>query len=348
MVARRYSFQRRMIHTIATPYLLFLGDSPLGAFAKTATGVAHWCPEACVAVWRTGGEESIGDLPRMDPEQAVQAGARTLLVGVAPVGGGLPPHWVADLERAVTAGLDLANGLHTRLGEIDTLADAAARHGRRIHDLRYPGGQSFRVGSGQPRTGHRLLTVGTDCAVGKMFTALSIERELQSRGRSATFRATGQTGILIAGCGVAVDAVVSDFVSGAVEELAPANLAEHWDLIEGQGSLFHPGYAGVSLGLLHGAQAEALVLCHESGRKHPVDAPAIVLPALRDCIEQYETAARLTRQNARVVGIALNTSALTEESALAEIGSTARDTGLPTCDPVRTGVSSIVDTLESL
>ncbi|MEE2887301.1 MAG: DUF1611 domain-containing protein, partial [Planctomycetota bacterium] len=279
MVAARYSFQHRMIHTIATPYLLFLGDTPLGAFAKTATGVAHWRPEACVGVWRTGGEESIGDLPLVGPVEAVQAGARTLVVGSAPVGGDLPAHWVADLEMAVAAGLDLANGLHTRLGEIDALAKAAAQHDCRIHDVRYPGGQSFRVGSGQPRTGHRLLTVGTDCAVGKMFTALSIERELQSRGRRATFRATGQTGILIAGCGVAVDAVVADFVSGAVEELAPANVAEHWDLIEGQGSLFHPGYAGVSLGLLHGAQAEALVLCHEPGRANPIDAPAVMLPA---------------------------------------------------------------------
>lgn len=347
MLARRYSFQAPMIPTIATPYLLFVGDAPLGAFAKTATGVAHWRPEECIAVWRSGAGESIADLPLMDPVEAVGAGARTLVVGVAPVGGDLPAHWVTALESALDAGLDLANGLHTRLREIDLLTAAAARNDRRIHDLRYPADLAPTVGSGRPRSGRRLLTVGTDCAVGKMFTALAIERELHRRGRPATFRATGQTGILIAGRGVAVDAVIADFLSGAVEDLAPANDPEHWDLIEGQGSLFHPGYAGVTLGLLHGAQAEALVLCHQPGRTFPIDAPDIVLPDLLGCIEQNETAARLTRPDARVVGIALNTSELSEAQAAAEIESTARETGLPTCDPVRTGVSSIVDALES-
>ena len=334
-----------MIHSIARPYLLFVGDTPLGAFAKTATGVAHWRPDDCVGVWRTGPGEEIAGLPLMGPAEAVRAGARTLVVGVAPIGGGLPPHWVAELDEALTVGLDLANGLHTRLQEVDQLAATAARHGRQIHDVRYPKAQAVRVGSGEPRTGHRLLTVGTDCAVGKMFTALSLERELRRRGHAATFRATGQTGILIAGAGIAVDAVVSDFLSGAVEDLAPDNDAEHWDLIEGQGSLFHPGYAAVTLGLVHGAQAEALVLCHESGRRHPMDAPAIELPDLRVCVEQYERAARLTRPDARVVGVALNTSSLTDQAASDELESVASAVGLPACDPVRTGVSEIVDAL---
>ena len=281
----------------------------------------------------------------MAPAQAAQAGARTLVVGVAPVGGDLPPHWITHLEEALAAGLDVANGLHTRLREIEVLAAAASRYGRQIHDVRYPEGQTQRVGTGEPRAGRRLLTVGTDCAVGKMFTALSLERELRQRGRSATFRATGQTGILIAGSGVAVDAVVSDFVSGAVEDLAPANDAAHWDLIEGQGSLFHPGYAAVTLGLVHGAQAEALVLCHEPGRRHPVDTPAVELPDLPTCVEEYERAARLTRSDARVVGVALNTSSMTPEAAAGELESVARQLGLPTCDPVRTGVSDIVDLL---
>jgi len=334
-----------MIHSIAKPYLLFVGDTPPGAFAKTATGVAHWRASDCVGVWRTGPGEGIGGLPMMAPAQAVRAGARTLVVGVAPVGGGLPSHWITDLEEALDAGLDIANGLHTRLQEVEALAGAAAGHGRQIHDLRYPAGQAVRVGTGEPRTGRRLLTVGTDCAVGKMFTALSLERELRRRGRPATFRATGQTGILIAGSGVAVDAVVSDFLSGAVEDLAPANDAEHWDLIEGQGSLFHPGYAAVTLGLVHGAQAEALVLCHEPGRSHPVDAPAVELPDLAVCIEHYERAARLTRPDARVIGVALNTSSLPQEEALCELESVAHLIGLPVCDPVRTGVSVIVDAL---
>ena len=345
MLAHCYSVQHCMIHTLVTPYLLFLGDTPMGAFAKTATGVAHWRPEDCVAVWRTDQGESIGDLPLMGLEQAFAAGARTLVIGAAPVGGSLPPHWLGAIETALAVGFDIANGLHTRLGEMASLMELADRHGRQIHDLRYPQGQAFAVGTGRPRSGRRLLTVGTDCAVGKMFTALSLEQELQRRGHAATFRATGQTGILIAGRGVAVDAVVADFLSGAVEELAPANEPEHWDLIEGQGSLFHPGYAGVSLGLLHGAQAEALVLCHESGRTSPVDSPDVSLPGLSSCIEQIETAARLTRPDARVVGLALNTSALAEEEALLEIQSTAQDLGLPTCDPVRTGVSTIVDAL---
>ncbi len=337
-----------MIHTLEPPYLLFTGDAPLGTFAKTATGLAHWRPQDCVGVWRTGPGDSIGSLPLLDAAAAVARGARTLVVGVAPVGGDLPPHWVEALERGLAAGLDLTNGLHTRLAEIECLATAAVTHGRQIHDIRYPADRPARVGDGRPRSGRRLLTVGTDCAVGKMFTALSLERELHRRGRAATFRATGQTGILIAGRGIAVDAVISDFLAGVVEDLAPANDDRHWDLIEGQGSLFHPGYAGVTLGLVHGAQAEALVLCHESGRQHPVDAEHLSLPDLGTCIERYELAARLTCPAARVVGIAVNTSGLAETAAMAEIRAAARQTGLPTCDPVRTGVSELVDALESI
>ena len=330
--------------TIKTPYLMFLGDAPDQLAAKTAEGVAHWRPEVCIGQLRLAGCQADLGLPEMTLEAAAEAGAKTLVIGVANRGGVISDAWTDVLERALELGFDLASGLHNRLGDVPRLAAAAERHGRSLFDVRHPT-QTFEVASGKRRTGKRLLTVGTDCSIGKMYTSLALEKEMRARGLKADFRATGQTGILIAGDGVSVDAVVADFISGAVEWLAPANEADHWDLIEGQGSLFHASFAGVSMGLLHGAQADALVLCHEPTRSHMRGLPHYPLPELEACIEANLAAARLTNPQATCVGVAVNTSALEPEAAARFTKETADRLGMPAVDPVRDGVVPLVDAL---
>jgi uncharacterized NAD-dependent epimerase/dehydratase family protein len=267
------------------------------------------------------------------------------VIGIAPPGGQLPASWHAVLIDALQAGLDIAAGLHQRVKSIPAIAECAARLGREIHDVRHSD-SAFPVGTGIRRPGRRLLTVGTDCVVGKKYTALAIAKGLRARGHQADFRATGQTGILISGRGVAVDAVVSDFLSGAAEALSPSNAPEHWDIIEGQGSLFHPAYAGVTLGLIHGSQPDALVLCHDVGRKTLASFPRFPVVALEQAIPSYLAAARLTNPNPRFVGIALNTSRLSEEQAKDTLARTADRMGLPCVDPIRTGVEPLVNALE--
>ncbi len=327
---------------IASPYLLFLGDAQDWLAAKTAIGIAHWRRESCVGQLSLPGCAVDLKLPELTLDEAAACGAKTLVIGVANRGGTLAPHWIPLLINGLEQGFDLANGLHQRLSAIPEIATAAQRLGRQLFDVRHADGV-IPVGDGRARTGHRLLTVGTDCSVGKMYTALALEAELQQRGVAATFRATGQTGILIAGSGIAVDAVVADFISGAVEQLAPENAPDHWDCIEGQGSLLHPSFAGVSLGLLHGAQAEALIMCHEPRRIHMRGLPHYPLPDLKECIQINELLARRTCPTARVVGISLNTSALSDEEAADELQATAQYTGLPCVDAVRTGVGPLVD-----
>ena len=323
------------------PYLLFLGD---GDRAKTAQGIAYWRPERCAGQFRLPGCTVDLGLPEIPVAQAAARGVPTLVIGVAPHGGGLPAAWIDLIVEALTAGLDVVSGLHTRLAAIPEIREASEAHGRAVFDVRHPM-QEFAVASGRPRSGHRLLTVGTDCDSGKMYTSLAIEAEMRRRGIQADFRATGQTGILIAGGGVAVDAVVSDFVAGAAEWLAPDNAPDHWDLIEGQGSLFHPAYAGVTLGLVHGSQAEALVLCHDAPRTRVKGYPAYPLPSFAECIEAYERAARLTCPAARVIGVSVNTSALSEADAEASLRRSEQELQLPCVDPVRNGAGRLVDAL---
>jgi uncharacterized NAD-dependent epimerase/dehydratase family protein len=266
-------------------------------------------------------------------------------VGAAEFGGRISAAWVPLLLEALEAGLDLAAGLHERLADVPALSQAAGRLRRYLYDVRQPrSGQSV-IATGAKRAGRRLLTVGTDCAVGKMFTSLSIEAELRRRGVPATFRASGQTGILISGSGVSVDAVVSDFISGAAELLSPENQPEHWDVIEGQGSLHHPAYAAVTLGLIHGSQPDALVLCHRIDLEHVDGYPDYATPSFEAAIAANQAAARLTNPNARVIGLSVNTSTAPAERArryLADVGASLR---LPCCDPVRTGVAPLVDRL---
>ncbi|MEX2408988.1 MAG: DUF1611 domain-containing protein, partial [Rhodovibrionaceae bacterium] len=252
---------------IAHPYLMFLGDAPDQLGAKTAIGVAHWRPDWCLGQLSLPGCKADLSLPEMTVEAAAAAGVKTVIAGVVNRGGVISESWIEVLEEALSRGMDVAAGLHNRLNDVPALKQAAEKYGRKLFDVRHPT-QNFSVASGEKRSGKRLLAVGTDCSVGKMYTTLALEHAMRGRGMKADFRATGQTGIFIAGSGVSVDAVVADFISGAVEWLAPANDDDHWDLIEGQGSLFHASFAGVSLGLLHGSQADALVLCHEPTRPH--------------------------------------------------------------------------------
>ena len=330
---------------IEKPYLLFLGDAPDQLAAKTAAGVAYWRPDDCVGQLRLPGCQADLGLPDLTLAAAAECGVRTLIVGVANRGGRFSPQWIDILTQALEAGFDLASGLHNRLGDVAVLASTAERLGRQLIDVRHPTVE-LDVGNGRKRSGKRLLTVGTDCSVGKMYAALAIEREMQQRGMQADFRATGQTGIFIAGSGISIDAVVADFISGAVESLSPANEPDHWDIIEGQGSLFHASFAGVSLGLLHGAQADALILCHEPSRTHMRGLPDYALPSLDVCIAANETAARLTNPAARVVGVSINTAALEESAARRLLEETAQRLGLPCTDPVRDGVAALVDALQ--
>ena len=329
---------------IENPYLLFLGDAPDQLAAKTAHGIADWRRDWCRGQFRMEGCQADLGLPDMSIEEAADAGVKTLVVGVANRGGIISERWISILESALIAGMDLAAGLHNRLADVPSLAALAAQHGRRLFDVRHAT-HRFDVANGRKRPGKRILTVGTDCAVGKKYTALAIEKEMRERGMKADFRATGQTGILIAGGGVSIDAVVADFISGAVEWLAPANDPDHWDVIEGQGSLFHPSFAGVSLGLLHGAQPDAIVLCHVPSRPHMRGVPDYPLPDLHACIEANLTAARLTNPAVKCVGVSVNTSRLGPAEVRQLLLGIEDRLGLPAVDAFKDGAGPIVDQL---
>lgn len=329
---------------IDTPYLLYLGHSQDPADIKTSRGLAVFRPDICVGEYRHDDCPLTLDLPRMDFAAARAAGARTLVLGIANAGGKLGEDLVVDALAAMEAGLDIASGLHHRLNAEPRLIAAAARLGRKLHDVRDPR-PDIPIGNGKKRAGKRLLTVGTDCSVGKMYTTLCLASALEKRGVAADFRATGQTGILIAGDGVPLDAVVADFISGAIEQISPARSDHGWDLIEGQGSLYHPSFAGVSTGLLHGAQPDALVLCHDPVRPHMRGLPHYPLPGIAETLEANVRVAQLTNPDVRVVGIALNTSAMAEDDARALCAATAAEFGLPTSDPYRFGVEAILDRL---
>ena len=329
---------------IPAPYLLYLGHCKDPLAIKTSRGLAMFRREDCVGEFRHDDCPLTLELPRLDMKQAIAAGARTLVLGIAGAGGTLGADLVADAAAALDAGLNVASGLHQRLRDEPRLAALAQARGLQLFDVRDPPA-GLTVGKGDPRPGNRLLTIGTDCSVGKMVTTIALARGLRARGVPADFRATGQTGILLAGEGVAVDAVVADFISGAIEQLAPARTDEGWDMIEGQGSLFHPSFAGVSLGLLHGAQPRALVLCHEPGRAHMRGVPGRPLPDLAVCLEANLAAAQLTSPDVEAVGICLNTSGMEPAAARRLCASTEERLGLPCTDPLAFGVDSILDRL---
>ncbi len=329
---------------IDKPYLLFLGDVADQLAAKTAQGVVDWRPDACLGQLRLPGCKADLGLPEKSIGEAAGGGARTLLVGVANAGGVLPAHWSETIVAAIEAGMDVASGLHMRLVDSPAIKAAAERRGVRLFDVRHPT-RSFATGKGTRRPGQRILAVGTDCSCGKMYTTLALEKEMRERGMKADFRATGQTGILITGEGVSIDAVVADFISGAVEWLCPANDPDHWDLVEGQGSLFHPSFAGVSLGLLHGAQPDYLVLCHEPTRTHMRGLPHQPLPGLALCLERNLEAAQLTNPDVKPLGVSINTAALNDAAARDYLAKVEDELQLPAVDPFRDGVAPLLDAL---
>jgi len=329
---------------IEQPYLLFLGDAPDMLAAKMATGIVDWRRDDCLGQLRLDGCKADVGLPDMTIADAAKAGAKTMVVGVVNAGGVLPDHWIDTIVEALEGGLDVATGLHRRLGSVPRIAEAAQKSGRELHDVRFST-QYFDTGKGHKRTGMRVLTVGTDCSSGKKYTALALEREMRARGMNADFRATGQTGVLIAGGGVAIDAVVADFIAGAAEWLSPENARDHWDVIEGQGSIYHPSFAGVTLGLLHGSQPDAFVVCHEPTRTNMrgVKTP---LPSITQVIERITELGQLTNHDIQCTGIAVNTLALDEDAARATLDEAAETHGVPATDPIRFGIGMLVDELQ--
>lgn len=331
---------------IDPPYLIFLGDVPDALAAKTGLGIVDWRPEWCLGQLRLEGCQADANIPDLSIEAAVAQGIKTMVVGSVNAGGVLPAHWISSIVAALDAGLDVATGLHTRLASIEEIKAASQRSGAKLHDVRFSD-QRFDTGKGTKRSGLRCLTVGTDCSVGKKYTALALEREMRARGMDADFRATGQTGVFISGRGAAIDAVAADFISGAVEWIAPAAEPGHWDLVEGQGSLFHPSFAGVSLGLLHGAQADAFIVCHEPTRttmrgvKHG-------LPSIKEVIDLTIACGRLTNPAITCTGIAVNTQKLGEAEAKALLAELAAEHGVPATDPIRFGVAELVDRLQMI
>lgn len=318
------------------PYLLFLGDTTEAGFAKTAFGLRDWAPEKCVGELACSPDAVTLGLPKLTPAQARGAGARSMIIGVANVGGRILDSWMPSLLDALEAGLDLVGGMHTRLVDTPALVAAAERHQRRLIDVRTPP-RGIPTASGRKRSGKRLLAVGTDCALGKKYTALAIARAFKQRGLNADFRATGQTGIMIAGSGMPMDAVVSDFEAGAAEVLSPDAAPDHWDVVEGQGSLFHPAYAAVSLGLLHGSQPDVIVVCHEPGRTHILGVQDYPLPSLEETIDLNLRLGRRTNPAIRCGGVSLNTSKLSEAEARELFASESKRLGIPVADPIRGG-----------
>src|ERR1700742_4170089 len=318
------------------PYLLFLGDTTEKGYAKTAFGLRDWARDRCVGEWSCAGATVSTGLPRLTPKEARARGARALVIGVANTGGVIGDSWIPSLVEALESGLDIVSGMHAKLGSVPQLKAAADRHGRRLIDVRTPP-NNIPIATGAKRSGKRLLTVGTDCAIGKKYTALALARAFKQRGLDADFRATGQTGILIAGGGMPMDAVISDFEAGAAEMLSPAAPAQHWDVIEGQGSLFHPAYASVSLGLLHGSQPDVFVVCHEPGREAVLGLPDYPLPSIEDVIDMTERLGRRTNPAIRCAGVSLNTSKLDDVAARQLMAAEMKRLKLPVADPMRGG-----------
>jgi len=318
------------------PYLLFLGDITDAEYAKTAFGLRDWARERCVGEYACAGTTVTTGLPFLTPVEATAKGARALVIGVANEGGFIADAWMPALLSALEAGLDIISGMHTRLADIAPLKAGAAQNGRRLIDVRRPP-PNIPIATGRKRSGKRLLTVGTDCAIGKKYTALALTRAFLARGIATHFRATGQTGIMIAGGGIPIDAVVADFAAGAAEILSPDAADDHWDVIEGQGSLFHPAYSGVSLALLHGSQPDVVVICHEPGRDHILGVPGYALPSVEEMIELVLRLGGRTNSAIRCGGVSLNTTELDETSADRLLAEESERLGLPVADPMRGG-----------
>ena len=327
---------------LKAPYLILIGDITDADYAKTGLGIVQWQPDLVAGQLRFAGCEVELGVPDMSVAEAVKAGVRSLIIGVAPIGGEVPHSWWASIEQAARAGLDIVCGLHIKLADFPAVVAAARASGARLIDVRSPPA-NLPVGTGKKRSGKRVLMVGTDCAIGKKYSALALDQAMREAGMNSTFRATGQTGIMLAGEGLPIDAVVADFISGAAEVISPDNDDDHWDVIEGQGSLFHPGYSGVSLGLLHGSQPDGFVLCHDAMRKVLSGWEHLDLPSIRDCIDQHVMMGQRTNPAIRCVGISVNTSKLPPQERADYLAGLSEETGLPCVDPLIDGCGAIVE-----
>jgi len=316
-------------------------------YGKTARGILRYAPHPTVAIVDSthAGEDYDGVPVVATVEEGLRFGPTTAVVGVATQGGRFPPAWRELLKRSIEGGLDVESGLHEFVGEDPELQALAAQHGVELRDLRKPpAGLNVPTGENLELPARIALTVGSDCAIGKKTVALELDLEARRRGYRSCFVPTGQTGIAIAGWGIAVDAVVSDFLAGAAERLVVEGHRRGGEIlfVEGQGSLSHPAYAGVTLGLMHGSAPHVLVLCHKAGATEIEGYPGHPLPALSELVELHERIS-LPLRPARVAAIALNTGGLDDDAARAAIEETAADTGLPTDDPVRFGAGPLLE-----
>ncbi len=332
---------------IETPYLLFLGDAPDMLAAKVAIGIRDWRPEFALGQFRLPGCGADLNLTDMTLAEAKAAGAKTLVIGVANRGGYISSQWKEVLIKALEMGFDIASGLHNLLRDEGDLVAAAQTFGGTLHDVRVPT-DGYPIANGVKRTGKRCLAVGTDCSVGKMYTAMAMEAEMHKRGLKATFRATGQTGILITGHGVPLDAVIADFMAGSVEYLTPDNDADHWDLIEGQGSLFHISYSGVTMALIHGGQPDVLILAHEPTRDHMRGLPGFALPTLERLRDTALPLAQVANPACQVVGISVNTQHMDEARARDYLAEVEARMGVKATDPYRFGAGKLVEALAAI
>ena len=332
---------------IETPYLLFLGDAPDLLAAKVAIGIRDWRPENAVGQIRLEGCKTDLGLTEMTLAEGKAAGAKTLVIGVANRGGVISEAWKEVLIEALEMGYDLASGLHNLLANEGDLVAASQVNGCTLHDVRVPNVE-YPIANGVKRSGKRVLAVGTDCSVGKMYTALALDEAMREKGMKSTFRATGQTGILITGSGVPLDAVIADFMAGAVEYLTPDNDEDHWDIIEGQGSLFHVSYSGVTLALIHGGQPDALIICHEPTRPHMRGLPDYTPPSMQVVSDMALALAKVANPECKVIGVSVNTQHLSQDEAEAYLAKVEAEMGLPAVDPFRQGAGRLADAIAAL
>jgi uncharacterized NAD-dependent epimerase/dehydratase family protein len=339
------------------PSFLILAEGQFGPLtSKTANSCIRYTPERVLGVIdsRRAGKTANdvlgfgGDIPVLASiDDGLSLGPNALLIGIAPQGGRLPEEWRATIRKAIEQGMDIWSGLHTFVSDDAELRELADKRGVAIHDLRRPP-KDLPVAAGRVRTVEAtvVLTVGADCNIGKMTAALQMRDGLTERGNRVAFAGTGQTGILIDGGGIAVDAVIADFIAGAAERLVLES-AQKADivLVEGQGSVIHPGYSGVTLGLIHGSLPHAMVMCHQPSRTHVTNNPWVKLPPLSELIALHEALVRHLRP-APVIAVSLNTYDLSERKAKAAIKSIERETGLPTTDPVRFDPTPVVEAID--
>jgi uncharacterized NAD-dependent epimerase/dehydratase family protein len=329
--------------------ILAEGKSEDPHYGKTMRGVIRYAPHPTVCILdseRAG--ETYGEIPIVATvEEALAFEPNTAIVGVATQGGRFPPAWRELLKASIEAGLDVENGLHEFLTEDEELVELAREHGVELRDLRKPPPDlSVPTGENLQVPARIVLTVGSDCAIGKKTVAVELDLEARARGLKSVFVPTGQTGIAIAGWGIAVDAVVSDFLAGAAEWLVVEGSRRGGELlfVEGQGSLVHPAYSGVTLGLIHGSAPHVYVLCHRAGATEVEGYPGYPLPTLPELVELHERAS-LSLRPGRVAAIALNTNGLGEDEARSAVAAARAETGLPTDDPVRFGAGRLLDSV---